>query len=917
MGRLDDMIETRPRDDGNRISRATRSPIHAGIVLYAWAAALLLIPSTLLFAPLGAAGTPAQILGLAAAAWWLGVQVNRSDAAPRPPIRTRAALGVFGLAMLLSYVAAARRPVEALEVSSADRGLILVASWTGLVLLATDGLVSRHELSRLLRFLVGCMALEALLGVVQYVTHTSYVDQLQIPGLTTQQALGSVYDRNGLARTAGTATHPIEFGVVLTMVLPLALHFGLTDVHRSRLARWGPVIAICAALPMTMSRSAFLGLAIVLAVLIPSWPPARRKVAGLAVVAGFGAVYLLLPGVLGTMLRLFTGISGDDSARSRTDSYGLAFDFIAQHPLFGRGISTFLPSYRILDNQYLGLLIEAGVVGLLAFLALLMTTLVVARRLSLRLSQPDDRSLARSLMAAVASAAFACATFDAFGFPQVSGMLFFLIGAVGALYRLSGFVPVESGPGTVRFALDFSTNRAADHQSSSRRIAPPESRPAAASEADEWQWALTAPSESASATTAPQQDWEWELPQNAPAGGWNDLVVLAAGVSWDDPWMSEKQLALALSTKVPVLYVDPPVSILTPLRRPHVRLTSLGPSIQFLLPGLARVTPVSVPGVSRPVLRDIAAAMTRRAVRRAVHKLGGRVDAIIAASFDDVLTSCPSRVRVLWGTDDWVAGADLMGLSAARLREEENRQLASADLVLGVSQPLADRWAAPGRAVHVFPNGCNAQAFAQTDSQVVANDVTLAAPMAGFIGHISERIDIRLLEEVAATGINLLLVGPVALTSSLAGFDALVARPNVQWTGPRPFQELPRYLAAMSVGLTPYALSDFNLSSYPLKTIEYLAAGLEVVSSDLPAARALPPDLVHVTSTPEEFASLTARLVSAPVDEKGRTARQNFARSQSWDARSDQLLAVLEHPAVAGTDAVNAPTPSPAQQTAG
>ena len=173
----------RPRDVGRGISYASPRPVHAGIVLYAWAAALLLIPSTLQFAPLGAAGTPAQILGLAAAAWWLGVQLNRPRAAHRPSQPTRTAMGIFVLAMLLSYVAAARRPIEALEVSSADRGMILVASWAGLLLLTTDGLVSRHDLLKLLRFLVGCMGVVGLLGVVQYVTHTSYVDQLQIPGL--------------------------------------------------------------------------------------------------------------------------------------------------------------------------------------------------------------------------------------------------------------------------------------------------------------------------------------------------------------------------------------------------------------------------------------------------------------------------------------------------------------------------------------------------------------------------------------------------------------------------------------------------------------------------------------------------------------------------------------------------------------
>lgn len=905
------MIESRPRDVP-LVSRPTRSPTHAGVVLYVWAAALLLIPSTLLFAPLGAAGTPAQILGLAAAAWWLGVQLDRSDSAPRPTIVTRAAMGVFGLAMLLSYVAAARRPVEALEVSSADRGLILVASWTGLVLLTTDGLVSRHSLAKLLRFLVGCMALEAVLGVVQYVTHTSYVDQLQIPGLTSQQALGSVYDRNGLARTAGTATHPIEFGVVLTMMLPVALHFGLTDTHRSRFARWAPVVAICAALPMTMSRSAFVGLAVVLIVLLPSWPPARRKVAYLSVVVGLGAVYLLLPGVLGTMLRLFTGISDDGSARSRTDSYGLAFDFIAQHPLFGRGISTFLPSYRILDNQYLGLLIETGFVGLLAFLGLLVTTLVVARRLSRTLPDADDRSLARSLMAAVASATFACATFDAFGFPQVSGMLFFIIGAVGALFRLTRFVTVESGPGSIRFSLDRTVLDAPRPHANMhpRTLPPPRVRSVPAPAEDAWDWQL--PERHATpASPGPAEGWEWQLPSKTGSNGWDDLVVIAAGVSWDGPWMSEKQLALALSERVAVLYVDPPVSALTPSDAPHPRTGLLDPSVQVIGPGLARVTPMTLPGVSRPVLRHVAAAMTRRAIRRAVRELGGRVDTIVAASFDPVLDACPCRLRVVWGTDDWVAGAELMGQPASRLRREEERQLRQADLVLSVSQQLANRWAALARTVEVFPNGCNAQAFLRASAQPVAGDVRLPPPVVGFVGHISERIDIDILDAVAATGVSLLLVGPVALTSSLGGFDALVARPNVQWTGARPFQDLPGYLAAMSVGLTPYAPSDFNQSSYPLKTIEYLAAGLEVISTDLPAARSLPPGLLHLAATPGEFAALALELTGRTPDATARAVRQDFAATQTWDARAAGLLVLIEHPTVtAGPGPDASPTSS-------
>src|SRR3954468_9912006 len=93
-----------------------RNPPNAEIALFVWAAALLLIPSTLQFAPLGAAGTPAQILGLVAAAWWFGVQIGRTqqpDVGRAVP--TRLAMGIFALAMLLGYVAAVSRPVEAIE----------------------------------------------------------------------------------------------------------------------------------------------------------------------------------------------------------------------------------------------------------------------------------------------------------------------------------------------------------------------------------------------------------------------------------------------------------------------------------------------------------------------------------------------------------------------------------------------------------------------------------------------------------------------------------------------------------------------------------------------------------------------------------------------------------------------------------
>ena len=112
----------------------------------------------------------------------------------------------------------------------------------------------------------------------------------------------------------------------------------------------------------------------------------------------------------------------------------------------------------------------------------------------------------------------------------------------------------------------------------------------------------------------------------------------------------------------------------------------------------------------------------------------------------------------------------------------------------------------------------------------------------------------RRLEAVAQSGHSLLLVGPRQTTFELERINALLSLPNVQWVGPKPFESLPSYLRITTVGLTPYADSDFNRASFPLKTLEYLAAGKPVVSTDLPAARWLATDLVTIAKSPADFA---------------------------------------------------------------
>ena len=381
-------------------------------------------------------------------------------------------------------------------------------------------------------------------------------------------------------------------------------------------------------------------------------------------------------------------------------------------------------------------------------------------------------------------------------------------------------------------------------------------------------------------------------------GDWDGLVVICAGTPWDGIPFPEHHVAERLARRhAPVLYVDPPVSHVTARRHPEYAASLQGPRLRLIEPRLARLTPVVLPGVERPLVRSANQALVRRSIRRATAALGGEVAAVVLASQNDLFGACGERRRIVYATDDLVAGADLLGADGARLRSQVRRQAQHADLVVGVSEVICDAWRALGVPTELVPNGVDVGLFADVDDSPLPPDVELPAPVAGFVGHLSERIDIALLEAVAATGTSLLLVGPRQNTFEMARLDRVLSRPNVRWVGPKPFAELPSYLRSIDVGLTPYADSAFNRASFPLKTLEYLAAGRAAVATDLPATRWLETDLVTIASGPPGYAAAVTAELGRPRTPPLMAARRAFARQHSWEGRAEHFAALLGRPA--------------------
>lgn len=396
---------------------------------------LLFIPSRLVVGPLASAGAPSMLFGLGSLVLWFLLLVGAARKAVIEPQPIRIALGALLFSIAVSYVLAMGRPMSPDEISPADVAVLALASWSGTLLLTHDGIHTRNRLDTLVWRFAVCGGMIAALGIVQVITRQPWVDQLTIPGLASSPAYGLI-SRGGFPRPAGTAIHPIEYGVILAMLLPIVLHVGFHHSHRGPIVRWLPAVAVAGIIPLTSSRSAYLGALIGLIVCLIGWSRQRRLLVLGVAAGGVLAMMVVTPNLLNSIIGMFTGAAEDPSITSRTDSFSLAFEFVANHPWFGRGLGTFLPKYRIFDNQYLLLLVTAGIVGTVAFLGLGITGVVTMFRLRTQLRDDASRDLAISLAAAVC-AGFSCLfMFDAFAFPMTMGTLFLLLGLAGAFRRI-------------------------------------------------------------------------------------------------------------------------------------------------------------------------------------------------------------------------------------------------------------------------------------------------------------------------------------------------------------------------------------------------------------------------------------------------------------------------------------------------
>jgi O-antigen ligase len=342
--------------------------------------------------------------------------------------------GVFG-----SVVANSTR-VQGLE-SEVAKALTFFASFLLVFYFVVSVVRTRAHVDLLVKVIVACGAVVAGAAVVE--SRTEYNIFNDIPRLIPLLKLGSLTvapseDRG--FRAYASAQHPIALGALLIVLLPLALYL----IKRTGQRRWwvGATVLAMGALA-TLSRTSVLMLLVVGLVFFVLRPGATKRFLPY-LLPGLVAVHLVIPGTIGTLKEAFFpkgGLVAEQTANAgsrgqgRLADIGPALDEFGETPLFGQGYATRRVEFgrqnaQILDNQWLGNLLETGLIGTLGWAWLFLRSI---RRFGghARRDPSADGWLSAALAASVATFAVGLFTFDAFAFVQVTLMVFILV-ALGA-----------------------------------------------------------------------------------------------------------------------------------------------------------------------------------------------------------------------------------------------------------------------------------------------------------------------------------------------------------------------------------------------------------------------------------------------------------------------------------------------------
>jgi len=381
----------------------------------------------------------------------------------------------------------------------------------------------------------------------------------------------------------------------------------------------------------------------------------------------------------------------------------------------------------------------------------------------------------------------------------------------------------------------------------------------------------------------------------------NDVVMLSTA-DWDNPfWTNKQHVAVELARRgYRIFYVESvglrrPSASAQDIRRIAKRIFKALQPPRQVRPHLWVWSPAVIPLHRNTIARWINRALLSLGLKFWLGMLGIRrkvlwtynpmtSQLLSLASFETIIYHCVDDVKVQ------------PGMPREEIERSESELVSRANFCFVTSEYLLESCRKLNAQTYYFPNVADFTHFSKALDPSIALPADLAEvsrPIIGFVGAISAyKLDFELLKKLAQGNPewSVVLIGKVGEGDPQTDIGELRLISNLHFVGPRRYEDLPAYLKAFSVAILPNVLNEYTRSMFPMKFLEYLAAGKPVVATNLPALQAFRKFTWLAKDTDGFIAAIAAALRGEGASLE---ARLELAKGQTYELRTERMLQLL------------------------
>ena len=363
-------------------------------------------------------------------------------------------------------------------------------------------------------------------------------------------------------------------------------------------------------------------------------------------------------------------------------------------------------------------------------------------------------------------------------------------------------------------------------------------------------------------------------------------IVAFSHLRWDFVYQRPQQLLSRFAAKRRVLFVEEPIE--GGHEADGWELSRPSENVMVARPRLARLA-----GRQQAEVKTATARLLGELVH--AEEIAGPVAWVYTPLAEPLLEALDPALVVY----DCMDELSLFLGAPPELVRMEAALLSRADLVFTGGMSLYEAKHTRHPRVYCFPSSVDAHHFGRAKPSAPSepepdDQAGLPHPRLGFFGVLDERLDLAILDALAAAHPEwqIVMVGPTVKVDP----GTLPRHPNIHYVGQRSYEQLPNYLSGWDVCLLPFARNDATRFISPTKTLEYMAAERPIVSTPIADVVRSYASIVYLADSPTSFVEACERALAAPAEE--RATRTEMARvvlaQTSWDATAKHMEELME-----------------------